>query len=71
VNGVQMARMRSVLAPVMQSGSDASRLGGGSNVDRAARMNHGDIQQGGTRVRGKGHLNVVTRALTASRCNAN
>jgi hypothetical protein len=48
VTGVQMAGMRSVLAPVTQCGSGAFRLGGGDNVGRAARMNHGDIQQGGT-----------------------
>jgi hypothetical protein len=54
---VQMAGMRPVLIPVTQSNSGTSRLGGG-NIGRAARMNHGDIQQGGTMGRGKGHLNV-------------
>jgi hypothetical protein len=68
---VQMAGMRPVLIPVTQSGSGASRVGGGGNVGRAARMNHGDIQQGGTLGRGKGHLNVSTRYLTARRANAN
>jgi hypothetical protein len=67
---VQMAGMRPVLIPVTQSGSGASRLGGGGNICRAARMNHGDIQQGGTMERGKGHLNVSTRPLTARRGNA-
>jgi hypothetical protein len=32
VIGVQMACMRLVLAPVTQSGSGASRVGGGGNV---------------------------------------
>jgi hypothetical protein len=45
---VQMAGMRQVLIPVTQRGSSASRLGGGGNVGSAERMNHGDIQQGGT-----------------------
>jgi hypothetical protein len=66
-----MACVCPVLAPVTQSGSSASRLGGGSNVGRAARLNHGDIQQGGTMGRGKGYLNVGTPRLTAGRCNAN
>jgi hypothetical protein len=44
---VQMAGMRMALIPVTQSGSSTSRLGGGGNIGRAARMNHGDIQQGG------------------------
>jgi hypothetical protein len=43
LTGVQMARMRLVIAPVTQSGSSASRLGGGGNGGRAARMDHGDI----------------------------
>jgi hypothetical protein len=34
-------------------------------------MNHGDIQQGGTMERGKGHLNVSLRPLTANRGNSN
>jgi hypothetical protein len=68
---VHMAGMRPVLIPVTQSGSGASRLGGGGNVGRAARMNHEDIQQGGTMGRGKGHLNVSTCPLTANRGNAN
>jgi hypothetical protein len=70
VTGVQMARMRRVPALVRQSDSDAPRLGGGGNVSRAARMNHGDIQQGGTMKHGTGHLNVSTGFLTANRCNA-
>jgi hypothetical protein len=41
----------SVLAPVTQSDSGASRLGGGGNVGRAARMNHEDVQQAGTMLR--------------------
>jgi hypothetical protein len=68
---VQMASMRPVPIPVKQSCSGASRLGIGDNVGRAARMNHGDIQQGGTMGRGKGHLNVSTRPLTTHRGNAN
>jgi hypothetical protein len=44
---VQMDGMRLVLTPAMQSGSHASRLGGGGNVCSSVRMNHGDIQQGG------------------------
>jgi hypothetical protein len=66
-----MAGMRSVLVPVTKSGGSASCLGGGGNVRRAARMNHGYIQQGGTMGRGKGHLNVGTRPLTAKRGSAN
>jgi hypothetical protein len=50
---VQMAGMHPVLIPVTQSGSRVSRLGGGGNVGRAARMNHGGIQQGGTMVPGR------------------
>jgi hypothetical protein len=42
VTGVQMARMRPVLAPVTSG-----------NADRAARMNNEDIQQGGTVGRGR------------------
>jgi hypothetical protein len=57
-NGVQIARMRAELAPVRQSGSSVSRMGGGGNAGRAARMNHGRIQQGGTMGRGNGHLNA-------------
>jgi hypothetical protein len=38
---VQMAGMRPVLIPIMQSGSSASRLGGGCNLSSAARMNLG------------------------------
>jgi hypothetical protein len=68
---VQMAGMLPVLFPVTQSGCRASRLGGSGNIGRAVRMNHGDIQQGGTMGRGKGHLNVSTRPLTANRGNAN
>jgi hypothetical protein len=64
--------MRLVLAPVMQSGSSASRLGGGGgNVFRAEGMYHGDSQQGGTVGQWKGHLNVGPRPLTAYSCNAN
>jgi hypothetical protein len=66
VDRVQMAGMCPVLIPVTQSGSSASRLGGSGNVGRAARMNHGDIQQGGTMGRGKGHLNVSMFPLVAS-----
>jgi hypothetical protein len=44
LTGVQMARMRLLLAPVMQSGSSTSHLGGGGNVVQVARMDHGDIQ---------------------------
>jgi hypothetical protein len=66
-----MARVRPVLAPVTQGGSSSSRLGGGGNVGRAARMNHGDIQQGWTMRREKGHLNVRPGPPTANRCNAN
>jgi hypothetical protein len=63
VTGVQMASMCPVLAPVTHSGS--------GNIGRAAKMHHGDIQLGGTMGRGKGHLHVGTRPLTAGRCNAN
>jgi hypothetical protein len=66
-----MTSMRPVLITVMQSGSSASRLGGGGNVGLAARMNHSDIQQGGTMGWGKGHLNVSTCPLTANHGNAN
>jgi hypothetical protein len=71
VTAVQIACMRPVLAPIMQSGSGASHLGGGGggNVGRAARMNHGDIQQSGTMRWGKGPAMSCT--LTANRCNAN
>jgi hypothetical protein len=68
---VQMAGMRPVLIPLSYSGSSGSRLGGGGNLDRAARMNHGDIQQSGTIGQGKGHLNVRTFPLTANCGNAN
>jgi hypothetical protein len=69
---LQMAGIRPVLIPFMQSGSNVFRLvGGGGNVGRAVRMNHGDIQQGRTMGRGKGHLNVGTRPLTAKRGSAN
>jgi hypothetical protein len=71
VAGMQMASMRPVHALVTQSDSGPARLGGGGNVSRAARMNHGDIQQVGTMEQGKGHFNVGTRSLTAGRCNAN
>jgi hypothetical protein len=40
VTGVQMAGICLVLALVMQSGSSALRLGGGSNIGWAARMYH-------------------------------
>jgi hypothetical protein len=70
VTRVQMARMRRVCAPVTQSYSGALCVGGSGNVGRAARMNHGDIQQGETMGWGKGHL-VSTRLLTANRCTAN
>jgi hypothetical protein len=63
--------MRPVLIPVTRSGSGTYHLGGGGNIGRAARMNHGDIQQSGTMGRGKGHLNVSTCPLTARRGNAN
>jgi hypothetical protein len=53
---VQMAGMRPVLISVTQRGSGPSRLGGGGNIGRAARMNHGEFQQGGTMGWGKGHL---------------
>jgi hypothetical protein len=47
VAGVQMAGMRSVLVPAKQSGRCASRQGGSSDVGRAAKTHHGDIQQCG------------------------
>jgi hypothetical protein len=78
VTGVQMTRMRHVLVPVQQaqlpgaqSGSSTARLGGGGNVGRAARVDHGDIQHCGTVGRGNGHFNVGLRPLTANSCNAN
>jgi hypothetical protein len=71
VTGVQMARMRPVLAAVTQSGSGAPRLAGSGNVGRAARMNHRDIQQSRTMGREKVHLDVSTRSWAANRCNAN
>jgi hypothetical protein len=71
VTGVQMASMCPVLAQVSQSGSGAAHLGGGGSAGRAVRMNHGDIYQGGSIGRGKGHLNVGARSLKADCCNAN
>jgi hypothetical protein len=68
VTGVQMARMHPVIVPVTQSGSSAAHLGGGGNVGRAERMDHGHIQQCGTVGRGKGHFNVGPRPLTANSC---
>jgi hypothetical protein len=65
-----MAGMRPVI-PVTQSGSSSFRLGGVGNVGRAARMNHGVIQQGGTMGRGQVRLNVRTCPLTANCGNAN
>jgi hypothetical protein len=61
-----MARMRLVLASVTQSGSGAPRLGSSGNKARAARMNHGDIQQRGTMGRGQRHLDFGPRPLKAS-----
>jgi hypothetical protein len=55
---VQMTGMRPALMPVTRSGCRTCRLGGGRNVGHAVRMNQGDIQQGGTMGRGKGHHNV-------------
>jgi hypothetical protein len=52
---VQMTCMRPVFAPFTQSSCSAPRLRDGSSVRRAVRMNHVDIQQGGTMGRGKGH----------------
>jgi hypothetical protein len=66
-----MARVRPVLAPITQICSSASRLRGGGIVGRAARMDHGDIQQGGTVGQGKGHFTVGPCPLTANSCNAN
>jgi hypothetical protein len=71
VAGVQMARMRLVLAPITQSGCSASCLGSGGNVGRAATMDAGDIQRDGTVGRGKGHFNVCQRLLTANGCISN
>jgi hypothetical protein len=71
VPGMQMTGMRTILIPVPQRGSGTFRLGGGSNVRRAARMKHGDIQQGETMGRGKGHLYVGTRPLPARRSSTN
>jgi hypothetical protein len=71
VTGVQMACMRPLLAPVAQSGSGTSRRGGSGSVGRAARMSNGNFQQDGTMGRGKRHLNVGPRPLTADCCNAN
>jgi hypothetical protein len=68
---VQMTGMRPVFIPVTQRGSGALHVGGSGNGGRTARMKHGDIQQGGAKARGKGHLNVSTRPLTARRGNAN
>jgi hypothetical protein len=48
VTDVQMACTRPVHAPVTHSHSCVFRSGGGGDVGRAARMNHGDIQQGGS-----------------------
>jgi hypothetical protein len=45
---VQMTHMRSVLALATQSGNGASAMGGGGSKGRAAKRDHGDIQQGGT-----------------------
>jgi hypothetical protein len=71
VTGVQMACMCLVLAAGTQSGSSALRPGGDGGVGRAASMEYGDIQQGGTAGRGKGNFNVGPRPLTANSCNAN
>jgi hypothetical protein len=68
VTRVQMARL--LLAPIMQSSSSRSVLGGGGNIGQAARMDHGNVQQGGTVGRGKGHFNVGPCPLTANICNA-
>jgi hypothetical protein len=66
-----MACMFLVLAPVTQSGSSVVRLGDTCNAGRAARMDHRDIQQGGTVGLGKGHFNVGPRPLTANSNIAN
>jgi hypothetical protein len=49
VTGVQRAHMRLVLLPVTQSGSSAARPGGNGNVGCAARKDHGDVRQCGTK----------------------
>jgi hypothetical protein len=68
VTGVQMACMRPVLAPVIQSGIGASRLEAGGNLGRAAEMRHRDIQQGGIMRRGQGHLNLSPRPQGQELC---
>jgi hypothetical protein len=68
VTGVQMARIRPVLAPVTESG--ALHVGSSGKVGRAAGLNHGGSEQSGNMGRGKGHLNGDPRILTASRGNA-
>jgi hypothetical protein len=70
VTGVQMARMRKVLVPYTKEGNSATRMGGGGNLGRVAKMDQGDMQQCGTVGRGKGQVNVCTRPLTANSCNS-
>jgi hypothetical protein len=67
VTGVHVPHMRAALASVTQSGSGATRPRRSRNVGRAALVNHGDIQQGGTMRRGD--LNVGVSPLNACRCN--
>jgi hypothetical protein len=57
------------ITTVQQYGSGDPRLTVSRNTGRAARVNYGDIQQGGTMGWGKGHLKVDQRPLTASRGN--
>jgi hypothetical protein len=64
-----MTSMWTVFVPIPQSSNGAPILGSGGNIGRAARMNHEDIQHGGTMGWGKGHFNVSPRPLTASRGN--
>jgi hypothetical protein len=70
VTGVQMARMRKVLVLVTKGGNSATRIGGGGNLGRVAKMDQGDMQQCGTVRQGEGQVNVCTRPLTANSCNS-
>jgi hypothetical protein len=58
VTVVHMSRVRTMLAPVVQSGSGTTHEGSGGNVGRATRVNHGGIQRGVTNGWGKGHHSV-------------
>jgi hypothetical protein len=58
VTVVHMSRMRTMIAPVVQSGSGTTHEGSDGNVGRAARVNHGGIQRGVAMGWVKGHHSV-------------